>query len=455
MSSAKLDKLLAEWPGPEERSSLDWDEAAERVVAKLGDPPKSSGVSDDVLLAPPLPAVAGEGGLPSVVSAENKMSKERRNRGSFSDLAKLAGTPPPPATSSPSPSLTPTPPPTGVTRAEEASGDDSGIVDLKIIASLDPAAEARAQSTPLANEGLFDDDKPASAPAAAPSSKPKPVASVPASTSTPPPSSAAPASASASAPPAAAAAVAAPAPAKKKEGSGGTILLLFGGVVGLAAVAAGAFFYVKSQRLDLPEHAQVAVDKPKDLKPLPTASSIGPATDTPVATADTPVADPDPGKKAPTVKPTLGGPGFKPTAPTASVDPKLVVKDLPQNQGGGGSDLNSAMAAAAGPIASSAGPASTGGGGASGNVPQKPSQGMVQGAINAVLPQARQCLGPDDPRSIASVVFQSDGTVKSVTISGGNKGAEGCIKDALSKAKVQPFAEATFAFPVTVRPTGS
>jgi hypothetical protein len=251
----------------------------------------------------------------------------------------------------------------------------------------------------------------------------------------------------------AAAAVAAPTPAKKKEGSGGMIVLLFGGVVGLAAIAAGAFFYVKSQRLDFPTKSAV-VETPNVTKPLPTASSIGPATDTPPeATTDTQTAQVDPKKPGPALKPPPGG-GFKP-APTVSVDPKLVVKDLPQNAAGGGNDLNSAMAAAAGPIASSTGPASTGGGGGGGNVAQKPSQGMVQGAINAVLPQARGCLGPDDPRSIANVVFQSDGTVKSVTVTGGNKDAEGCIKSALIKAKVQPFAEPTFAFPVTVRPTGS
>jgi hypothetical protein len=81
---------------------------------------------------------------------------------------------------------------------------------------------------------------------------------------------------------------------------------------------------------------------------------------------------------------------------------------------------------------------------------------MVQGAVNAVLPGARGCLGPDDPVSKATVVFQSDGTVQSVAVTGSASGkpAEQCIKNALSKAKVQPFAEPTFSFPVTVRPSG-
>ena len=53
-----------------------------------------------------------------------------------------------------------------------------------------------------------------------------------------------------------------------------------------------------------------------------------------------------------------------------------------------------------------------------GNVPQKPSQGAVTGALGAVLPRARACLGPDDPISRATVVFSSGGSVQSVSVSG-------------------------------------
>jgi hypothetical protein len=50
-------------------------------------------------------------------------------------------------------------------------------------------------------------------------------------------------------------------------------------------------------------------------------------------------------------------------------------------------------------------------------------------------------------------VFSSAGTVQSVSVSGGavGKPAEACIKDALMKAKLQPFAEATYSAPVTIR----
>ena len=88
-----------------------------------------------------------------------------------------------------------------------------------------------------------------------------------------------------------------------------------------------------------------------------------------------------------------------------------------------------------------------------GSVPQKPSQGAVTGAIGAVLPSARVCLGPDDPVSHASIVFGSDGHVQTVTVTGAAQGkmAEGCIKDALMKAKVGPFAEPSYSTRITIR----
>ena len=93
---------------------------------------------------------------------------------------------------------------------------------------------------------------------------------------------------------------------------------------------------------------------------------------------------------------------------------------------------------------------SSGGGG---NVPQKPSQGAVTGELGAVLPAARECLGPDDPISKASVVFNSDGSVASVTVAGSAAGkpAAACIEKELRKAKLQPFAEPTYTANITIR----
>jgi hypothetical protein len=89
-----------------------------------------------------------------------------------------------------------------------------------------------------------------------------------------------------------------------------------------------------------------------------------------------------------------------------------------------------------------------------GSVPQRPSQGAVTSALSGVLASARKCIAPDDGPSRAHVVFGSDGSVQSTTVTGPAAGApaEGCIKDALSKAHVPPFAEATYGATVTVRP---
>jgi hypothetical protein len=91
---------------------------------------------------------------------------------------------------------------------------------------------------------------------------------------------------------------------------------------------------------------------------------------------------------------------------------------------------------------------------APGSIPLKPSLGAIQGALGAALPTARACLGPDDPISHATVTFRSDGSVESVSVSGGaaGKAAEGCIRAALSKARVAPFVQPTFTVPATVRP---
>jgi hypothetical protein len=172
----------------------------------------------------------------------------------------------------------------------------------------------------------------------------------------------------------------------------------------------------------------------------------------PVAAVDTPTPNtPQPKTKGPIVR----------AKGAATADPKLTVnlEDKGTEKSGGGAGLSEAMKSAVGPIDLSnqaqAASASDNGGQA-GNVPQKPSQGMVQGAVNGVLPEARGCLGPDDPVSKASVVFQSDGSVKTVSVTGSASGkpAEQCIRNALSKAKVQPFAEPMFSFPVTIRPNG-
>ncbi len=479
--SGDLDKLLAEWPMPPP-SDLDRDDAAERVTSAIA-ARGAGGPELDGLLAAPLPArdseknlaagapaaLSGRASFPSSAGVENKMSKDRgRDRTSFQELAKLAGTPAPqPVT----PSLTPAP--TGVVRAEEGGSDDSGIVDLKMVAALDPAAQERAKATPLAAQGLFDDDAPASAAAAAASAPPASVSAVAQSSAPAAAASASVAPTPSAAPPASAVASLAPPKKEEKKKGGGGLVLLFGGLLAAGAIAAGAFFVVKSGVLTGSKAtvAATAAAKPAETGATATPTATGAAT---VAAVDTGAAGVDMNSLPGTAPTTTGGRtmpkinavggGTKPTtvasadtpAATGTVDPKLVANNIPNSNTGGGGDLTAAMKAAAG--GGSANPSGTdttqtGPQYAAGTVPQKPSQGQVQGAINAVLPEARKCLAEGDPISRATIVFQSDGSVKSVSVSGfaAGKPAEACVQGALKKAKISPFAEATYTFPVTVR----
>jgi hypothetical protein len=90
---------------------------------------------------------------------------------------------------------------------------------------------------------------------------------------------------------------------------------------------------------------------------------------------------------------------------------------------------------------------------APGGVPVRPALGAVDAALGATLPDARACLDPDDPISRATITFRSDGRAQSVSVTGGAKGkpAEGCIRTALMKTHLGPFAVDTFRVPVTIR----
>ncbi|CAN5282466.1 hypothetical protein BH09MYX1_BH09MYX1_65060 [soil metagenome] len=472
MSGARdLDKMLADWPSATPTDVEREDFAARVVDSIVAESTGKLEESTEALLSAPLPAresegnLAGRASIPSVSGVENKMSKDRgRDRASFQELAKLAGTPAPqPVT----PSLTP--PPSGVVRGEEASSDDSGIVDLKMVAESDPAASERSKSTPLAAQGLFDDEAPASAAAVSASLPPLSASAV--AQSSPPPSASMP-PASSSIAPASSASLAPAAPKKEEKKKGGGMIFLFGGLA-IVAAAAGVFFVVKSGALSGANDTGTTAANTAAAKPAETGAPVATNTATPgatVAVADTSSAgvdmnllpEDDQGSKRVMPKITANnGVTAKPTAsvadttppPAGSVDPKLVANNIPNGGGAGGGDLTAAMKAAAGGGTAAATDTATGPQYAAGTVPQKPSQGQVQGAINAVLPEAKKCMAEGDPLSRANIVFQSDGTVKSVSVSGFAAGRpnEACVKAALSKAKISPFAEATYSFPVNVR----
>lgn len=418
------------------------------------------------------------------------MPDRERDRRSLQDLAKMAhGFAPPPSVGSSNSA------PSGVQRAAEASKDDSGIVDLAAASQADPKAAERAQSTALASEGLFDDDAtsvlppPASrAPAAEASqglpSQPTPTIP-PAPLSVPPanlPQATAAASASVPSVVGAAAAAVDSTPvystpdASKKRSS--TLALVVVGAVALGAAAAGTLLFTKPAK-EIEPSASVAPPgtaaepAPTAIAPAPapveeTAAAAPAAAEEPTsaepatteATDEAPKLaknDSKPAALAPAARATKGAAAKREDpGPLAQADApaKVTEKDLGAAPSGPISDLGAAIQKEVGDDALKTPAAATMRSNApTGNVPQKPSQGAVTGALGAVLPGARACLGPDDPISRASVAFSSDGTVQNVKVTGGAAGkpAEACIKTALGKAKLQPFAEPTYTANVTVR----
>lgn len=82
-------------------------------------------------------------------------------------------------------------------------------------------------------------------------------------------------------------------------------------------------------------------------------------------------------------------------------------------------------------------------------LPERPSASMVTSALLAVLPDARACMNDGDEARPAVVVFESNGAVGSVQVSGASAP---CIQKALSRAHVAPFAQPSYRATVPVRP---
>ena len=87
-------------------------------------------------------------------------------------------------------------------------------------------------------------------------------------------------------------------------------------------------------------------------------------------------------------------------------------------------------------------------------LPEQPSAGAVSAAVASVMNQARLCVAGQTEGSKAALTFGSDGRVAGVSVTGPAAGtpAEACIRAALSKARVAPFAKPSFAASITVRP---
>lgn len=414
-----------------------------------------------------------------------QQAERRRDRTSFQELAKLAQTPPPPSVtdsatggplSSPasgpaasSPLVWPSTP--NVSTGPWSGADsDSGMVDLKAISQPAPAQQERARTAPLAAEGLFEDAPAAPAASAAPA---VPASAPPVQSSVGPLPTSAVAAVPSNVPVQAVPAVSglieipAPKPMPEEKSRAGVIV---GVIVGFAAIAAGAFFFVSSHKkpeavASAPVAAEVKPATPAATQAPPPAATVAVADQPQVAASAAPVAEEAPlavaaksGSGRPHGAKTKAGSDKEAPAPAAAApapEPPKEAAPTKVASKGGAMDLKGAMENAVGPDGKPKNdkvePALDTS--VRGTQP-KPSQGQVQGAIGAVLMKARECLGPDDAVSKANVVFGSDGSVQSVSVSGGAAGkpAEGCIKGALGKAKVPAFADPTYSFPVTVRP---
>lgn len=245
----------------------------------------------------------------------------------------------------------------------------------------------------------------------------------------------------------------------KKRGFG----LIVGGLLAAGAIAAGAFLFVGRQKEPEPTvNKPVAAVAPQAVvTPVePVQAKVEPAP-APIQEEIPAAAAAQDSKTRVAAKTATAHAGAAAKAEPADKKKeaeeaaKVSAKELPTSAASPEGDLGKAMGAAVGADGKPVQPAAGANGPqfAAGSVPQKPSQGAVTGAIGAVLPNARACLGPDDPVSRASITFGSTGAVQSVSVSGGAAGkpAEGCIKAALSAAKVAPFAESSYSANVTVR----
>jgi len=447
----RLDEALSGWPTAE-RSALEWDESAEAVMARLGERASDVGVadvSDEALLAAPLPAsheevqssaAPGRASRPprEEASMNTTTSSRQRDRASLKELAKMAETAPPssqPTTRNSRPSYPSSPgSPSGNFEARDGSSaqapaaereENSGIINLAAL-TPDPVAAGEAPVSGGVGVGV-------GIAVAAPVASPRLGG------------------------------------ANSKDPRRSRGLYVFGSLVAAAAVAAGVFVGMRgpANELATPVAAvptaqavpgPAAAPKPTVGAPTPIAAGdqgVDPSSLPPVDTTGTAHAAPS----AP--KPVVNGVAVapQPAAPAAAAttDPKLVaVVPTSTASPDDGKSLTTLMQQAAG-VTSGAGTAAPATPDAPqvapGSVPTKPSVGAIHGALGAALPGARACVDPDDAISHAMVTFQSDGSVQSVSVSGGAAGkpAEACIRTALMKARVPPFASPTFSAPATIR----
>lgn len=462
-----LDALLKDWPSPflggekavsEQDDERRWDERADAIVKAALEKKSAAGDLDALLAAPNLPPEAGESG-------DRKMSADKepgettnpppaaqpgeRKRQSLKEIAARAsqsGRPssPGPRPSTPPASVTPLPPRPSATatplpRPAEAGKEDSGVINLNVVAAAaTPQQVAAAEKAQPGQVGLFDDDKTvesAVSPTKPTPAKPTNVAVV----------------------------------AAKRSNTGP----IAGGAIAILGIAA-AFAIIARKP---PPAAPVADTRPTAVMtaaPPPvavTGAPAGQASATPTAVAEAPAAgtsEPTPGEPSKGAEPgrvaVAPGPGSTGAAPApgkdGANDGKVAAKEAPAAPTGKPGDLQSEMARAVGakdgekPAPGGPAPEMAARDARSQNIPEQPSQGSVQAAVNGVMGGARACVSGADEPSRAQVTFSSAGTVSSVSVTGwaASNGKSACVQAALKGAKVGPFSKPSFMVGVTIRP---
>lgn len=396
-SSAELgssaEAVLSNMPFPER----DWDSSARAVEARLSDSVR--GTTDDALLAAPLPSEAGE---PSAFSATTTpLTNSGVRTQSLAELARRS------------------------VEKKHAGEREVARASLAIAAKQRPSAEeARALREAVSQRAV--PAPPPSAPSAV-----RPVVS------------------------AAAAPLIASAPAAPRS----NLLPKLAIATSALAIAAVALLWLRQPATEPLAGARIApqaastAEQPSSANAArraaepaaPLATGIDPSTLPGESATTKPAATPEAHAKLQAAP--SSGPSSKPSgervdlqddpveaapAPVAQAAPgeKPVEKSLPPDPALRPADSNT------------------------GAMPVKPSTGAVQAALGSVMSGARHCVAGDDAPSSAVVLFGSDGRVQSVSVSGpaAGKASGTCIQAQLGRARVQPFAQATFSVNATVRP---
>lgn len=401
----RVESLLVDWPVREDPAFEDRN--AEAIQARLAE--TEAGSTPDELLAAPLPATDDEGPLSTAAevaaAADNADNPDVRQS-------------PPPASGPPRESA----PPMSLADLARASVAEQGKSsdELSDIAreSLSLASRSRTSAPDIAAVLSSRTSRPSAPPASAPE----------------------PATAERESP---APSQATPAPKRRSSGP------LIAGGIALLAAAAAILIVVRGHSPPPPLAANPDQQEPTAAA-APAASAAPQATAAPEHEKGVLSLDQLPnGKLAAADKPEAPAGGArsaaqtpKHSAPAKPANDKAEAKEQPTN------DQAKTEAPEEKPPGMKPAEGTTNG------LPDKPSTGAVAVAVGAVLGSARACVAGQDQPSHAVIVFGSNGRVKSVSVSGPAAGtpAAGCIRAALSQARVQPFARSRFSVGTPVRP---